>query len=326
MEVRNEATRAPIGIGSASYAIHARRAGRQFLDPSRFLSFCRDRGAAGIQVPLGVLDHSQARQVRRQSEQWEMYVEGSVGLPADKDDLERFRLELRCVRACGGTIARTVCHSGRRYEAFNSAESYRTFLDASRRSLQLAEPIARDERVRLAVENHKDRDARELADLLAEIGSEAIGATVDIGNDLALLMHPEETVRLLAPFAASTHLKDARLADSPNGFLLDDAPLGLGMIDVPALVHLLLHANPRLNLTLEMITRDPLLVPCLDDSYWETSNASGRQLAETLRLVRRENSVRLSQVGSLPPGRQISLEDENVRRCLDYSRAHLAGC
>lgn len=325
MGARDEAARAPIGIGAASYAIQTRRAGREFLDPYRFLSFCRDRGAAGIQAPLRILDRSDAHRVRRQAEQWEMYVEGSVGLPKGKDDLDRFRAELRCIRDCGGTIARTVCHSGRRYEAFDSTEAYQTFLDSSRRSLQRAEPIARAEGIRLAVENHKDRDARELADLLTEIGSEAIGATVDIGNDLALLMNPEETVRLLAPFAVSTHLKDARLAEASQGFLLDDAPLGLGMIDVPALVRVLRLANPRLNLTLEMITRDPLVVPCLEEYYWHSSQASRRRLAETLRLVRQNRSDALSQVSGLSPERQIALEDENVRACLDAARSQLMG-
>lgn len=315
--------RAPIGIGAASYAIQTRREGKVFLDPFRFLALCRDRGAAGIQAPLGVLDRSETHQVRRQAEQWEMYVEGSVRLPTGKDDLDRFRAELRCIRDCGGSIARTVCHSGRRYEAFDSTQAYQTFLDTSRRSLQRAEPIARAEGIRLAVENHKDRDARELADLLTKIGSEAIGATVDLGNDLALLMRPEETVRLLAPFAVSTHLKDARLAEASHGFLLDDAPLGLGMIDVPALVRVLLRENPRLNLTLEMITRDPLVVPCLEESYWHSSQASGRRLAKTLRLVRQNGTENLSQVNSLSPERQIALEDENVRVCLDFARAHL---
>ncbi len=316
---------APIGIGTASYSIRARKYGREFLKPPRFLSFCRDRGAAGIQAPLGVLDLAEARQMHRQAEHWEMYIEGSVGLPQSKDDLDRFRAELRCVRACGSTIVRTVCASGRRYETFDSADTYQTFLKTSRRSLQLAEPIARAEGIRLAVENHKDRDASELAELLTQLGSEAIGATVDIGNDLALLMRPEETVRLLAPFAVSTHLKDARLSESPSGFLLDDAPLGLGMIDVPALVRILLSANPRLNLTLEMITRDPLVVPCLEDSYWHSSQASGHRLADTLRLVRQNRSDQLTQVSGLPPEQQIELEDANVLACLDFARTNLAG-
>ena len=146
---------------------------------------------------------------------------------------------------------------------------------------------------------------------------------MDIGNDLALLMSPEETVHLLAPFAVSTHLKDARLSESSNGFLLDDAPLGLGMIDVPALVRVLLRANPRLNLTLEMITRDPLVVPCLEESYWHSSQASGRRLAEMLRLVRQNRPESLSQVNGLSPDRQIALEDENVRACLEFARVHL---
>lgn len=323
--VNANAPRAPIGIGSSSYMIHVRQDGRGFLEPLRFLTFCRDRGAAGIQAPLGVLEPKEARRVREAAERWGMYVEGSVGLPKDQGGLDRFRAELRTVRDCGGSIARTYCLGGRRYEVFGSAEAYRAFLDDSRRSLQLVEPVARAKGVQLAVENHKDRDARQLAELLAEIGSESVGATVDLGNDIALLVSPEETVRLLAPFAVSTHLKDARVAESEDGFRLDDVPLGEGILDVAALVRRLLEANPRLNLTLEMITRDPLRVPCLTETYWQSSDASGRQLAAMLRFVREHEAERLSEVSGLPPARQRALEDENVRACLDHARTLLVG-
>lgn len=317
--------RAPVGIGSTSYTIHARQAGRRFLEPLRFLEFCRDRGAAGIQAPLGILDSAEARPIREAAERWDMYIEGSVSLPRDEGDLDRFRAELRTVRECGGEIARTVCLSGRRYEVFESAAAYREFLARSRRSLELAEPIARGEGVRLAVENHKDRGPGQLAELLGEISSEAVGATVDLGNDIALLETPEETVRLLAPFAVSTHLKDARVAETEDGFWLDDVPLGTGMIDVHALARQLVEANPRLNLTLEMITRDPLRVACLAEKYWQTCSASGRQLAAILRQVRQREVERLSEVSRLPAARQLALEDENVRASLDYARTHFAG-
>jgi sugar phosphate isomerase/epimerase len=325
LAARDDAPRSPLGIGSSSYAIHARQNGREFLEPSRFLAFCRDRGAAGIQAPLGVLDADEARRVRESAERWEMYVEGSVALPKAEFDLDRFRDELRTVRACGGTIVRTYCHSGRRYEVFDSAEAYETFLARSRQMLQLAEPIARDAGVRLAVENHKDRESGQLADLLKELGSEALGATVDLGNDLALLERPEQTVRNLAPFALASHLKDAQLAETTDGFLLADVPLGEGFLDVAGLTRQLREANPRITMTLEMITRDPLRVPCLGEAYWQTSRASGRRLASMLRYVREHSGKPLPEIGHLSVDQRLALEDANVRKCLAFARSRFVG-
>ena len=42
------------------------------------------------------------------------------------------------------------------------------------------------------------------------------------------------------------------------------------MLDLPRIVRTLKSARPEIRLNLEMITRDPLKVPCLSDRYWTT--------------------------------------------------------
>ena len=90
---------------------------------------------------------------------------------------------------------------GRRYEEFKSLEHFRRAEAAGVRSLELAEPVLARHRFRLAVENHKDHRVAERLRLFEHLGSEWMGACVDVGNNIALLEDPVETVRALAPWA-----------------------------------------------------------------------------------------------------------------------------
>jgi sugar phosphate isomerase/epimerase len=62
--------------------------------------------------------------------------------------------------------------------------------------------------VPLAIENHKDWTADEMAALMKEKASRWLGVCLDTGNNIALLDDPMATVEALAPYAISTHIKD----------------------------------------------------------------------------------------------------------------------
>jgi L-ribulose-5-phosphate 3-epimerase UlaE len=55
-----------------------------------------------------------------------------------------------------------------------------------------------------------------------------------------------------------------------EGFLLSEVPLGQGFLDLKGIVASLQKANPKIQFNLEMITRDPLKIPCLTERYWAT--------------------------------------------------------
>ena len=76
--------------------------------------------------------------------------------------------------------------------------------------------------------------------------------------------------------------------NTSDGFLLAEVPLGDG-VPRPAAgsSRRSAQARPEIRLNLEMITRDPLKVPCLTEKYWATfADLPGRHLARTLALVR----------------------------------------
>lgn len=306
-----------------SFPIHSREKG--FAEPLSFLNFCRERGLDGIQIDLGRLSSEQAQELRSTAEKHGMYVEGSIQAPKDKTDLERFDKEIATSCECGATVIRTVMLGGRRYETLHSAKDYAAFADRALASLQLAEPVMAKRKAVLAVENHKDYRTDELVDVLKALSSECIGVCVDTGNSIALLERANDTVEALAPWAASCHLKDMGVEESSDGFLLSEMPLGDGFLDVKHIVNTLRKAKPKLRFSLEMITRDPLRIPCLTDDYWSTmEQVPGRDLARTLAMVKKHaNKEPLQRVSKFKQEEQVDAEDRNVRRSVEYARAKL---
>ena len=195
---------------------------------------------------------------------------------------------------------------------------------AGRRSIELAVPIVEKHRLPLAIENHKDERIDERVGLLRDISSEFVGACVDTGNSFALLDDPYQAVESLAPFAHSVHLKDQALRLAPEGFLLGDIPLGQGSFDLRRFVDAIRNAKPDVRFSLELITRDPLVVPCLLPHYWVTMpDVPGSDLARTLRFVREHECDNLQHVKHRTLDEQVRLETENVLASIQCAREHL---
>ena len=292
------AERTPLGVcvyclGIRSRAERARGTPTDFTDPLSFLEYCRQLGAGGIQVPLGTKDEAYTAKLRRRAEDHGMFIEGILGLPRDRADVERFEAEVRTAKRAGANVIRVVIIPGRRYERFDSADEFR----------KLAEQGLR---------------------LFERISSEYVGACVDTGNSFTLLEDPMEVVEAYAPWAFSVHLKDQAVGEYDDGFLFADVPLGEGFLDLGKMVETLRTANPQVRFSLEMITRDPLEVPCLTEKYWATlADVRARDLARTLRVVRTHACGRLPQISSLPLDEQARREEENVKKCLAYAGHHL---
>src|SRR6185369_13989375 len=211
-----------LGVCTYSYSIHwrAARDGHtkvKFKDTLEFLEYCHQLGAAGVQIAVGSKDPEYPKKLRAKAEAYGMYFEGQASLPQQPSDVDRFDAEIRAAKEAGAAVVRTAMLGGRRYETFDSAAAFRQFAEKSWQSLTLAEPVLNKHRVRLAIENHKDRRVSEMLDLLKRISSEYVGVCVDVGNNIALLEEPMSVVEALAPFAFSTHLKDMAVQEYEEG-------------------------------------------------------------------------------------------------------------
>ena len=321
--------RKKLGVGSASYwmllSTERRHGGpAQFADPIGFVQFCHERGAGGVQLRIRVRDKDYVARLRGKLEVYDMFLEGSIRVPRDPADVDRFDAEVRVAKEAGATVLR-VAMGGRRYEVYVRADAYQQFTERSFRSLMLAEPIVARHEIRLAIENHKDWRINQLVGMLKRLDSEYVGICVDTGNSISLLEDPMEVVEAFAPWAYSVHLKDMAVRPYEDGFLLAGVPLGEGLLDLGRMVGLLGRARPEIQFSLEMMTRDPLKIPCLTEKYWATlSDVPGRQLARTLAMVRDHAAEQpFPRISGLTPKDRLAAEDNNVRRSLAYAREHL---
>jgi sugar phosphate isomerase/epimerase len=305
-------------------AVGAKHAGVKFTDALGFYRYARELGAEGVQTPLRPADPAVAKQMREQVEKDGGYYEGELRLPKTENDLAGFESDVRLAREAGATVARAVFTTGRRYEALKTMDDFRAFEAQAEKTLALIVPVLRRHQLKVAIENHKDHTADELATLMKKTGSEWIGVLVDTGNNLALLEDPYATMDALAPFAHSVHLKDMAVQASDDGFLLSEVPLGTGMLDLPRIVATLVKANPRIVFNLEMATRDPLRVPCLTDGYFATfPERKATHLDAAMKLVKANPPKQQPPTASGKAVAQILAEEEtNNRHGLAWMQKH----
>ena len=328
-EQAGETRRTALGLvsyccGLQRQAELGREISQDLFEPRVFLEHCEALGSGGMQVSLGIQDRPYCQALRQCAEQLDMFIEAIVRVPENEGDVDRFAAEIQTAASCGALAARTTVFPGRRYEFFDSLETYREYVARGRRSLQLAVPVVEQHRVRLAVENHKDQRSDERIRLFEQISSAYVGACVDTGNSLALLESPLDTIRALAPWAHAVHLKDQAVRPYEDGFLLGDIPLGQGDLPLKEIVQILRTTKSDIRFCLELITRDPLRVPVLNSSYWATfPDLPASELARALRFVHDHSNPGLQQVSQLGTEAQIALERANVHESLVYAREQL---
>lgn len=296
-----------------------------FMDAVELLEHCHSIGAGGLQVGVRNWTADFSKKMRDRREKLGLYLEGSIAVPSSASDITRFDNEVFQAKEAGAAILRTVTSGGRRYEAFHSEEEVEAFKSKAMDSLKLAEPILRKHKVKLAVENHKDWRADELAHAMKQLNSEWVGVTLDFGNSIALIEDPMEVVQTLVPFILTTHVKDMGVEEYEDGFLLSEVPLGKGFLDLPKIVALCKQHNASVTFNLEMITRDPLEIPCFRNEFWEVfEGVSGNDFARTIRMVK-ENKYgsALPRVSQLSAEERLAAEEDNILQSLSYSEDKL---
>ena len=297
------------------------------LPAADFVELCHSFGAAGGQVDLaqlGPADPPLLETVRAAAERHGLFLELSVPARALEDE-RVFGHAASVSRALGVNVWRVALVYGRRYEDFPAREDWQAFDARWRAALPRAADWLEREGIDAGIENHKDFLASELADLLRAVGSRRLGACLDFGNNLALLEDPMETVQTLAPFTVTTHLKDMAVRACEGGFELSEVPLGTGILPLARMVEVLRQARPGLRFCLEMITRDPLPVPCLDPGYWATYERCRSARVEPFRAaaLARASAAPLPRITGLALEAMLAAEDANVRACVAYAKGSL---
>jgi sugar phosphate isomerase/epimerase len=290
------------------------------------VDLCRSFGADGGQMEIDQLESTEpaylAEVKRRCGDTFflELSVDGKV-----LEDEDRYAQMAATARALGVPRIRIALLRGRRYETFKGPEDWGAFASHWREVVPRAKGMIERHGIPVGIENHKDWTTDELVDLLKSVGSPLLGACVDFGNNLAFLEDPLRTAEKLAPFAVTTHLKDMAVRPYEKGFELSEVPLGTGILPLAKMVAVLRKGRPDLPLCLEMMTRDPLLVPYKDDAYWapfgKRDDARIRSFETT--VLSKAWPKPLPRVTGLEAAARLAAEDDNVKSCMAYARSVL---
>lgn len=321
------------GIAYTSFPIRTRQSVQAMasrgptLPAEKFVDLCKSFGSDGCQMDIAQLSSTEAdylKGIRAALEGKGMFLELSVSGKVLADH-EAFARAAAVARSLGVSRLRVAFLSGRRYENFAEMKKWKEFADHSQRTLGRIEPLLKQHKLLVGIENHKDWLADELAEMLGRISSPYLGACVDFGNNLALLEDSVEVAQKLAPFVVTTHLKDMAISPYDLGFELSEVALGDGFLPLAKIVEILRKARRDVHFCLEMITRDPLKVPYREDGYWATyeKRDTARIRKFETSLLSRNTSNQLPRISNLASARMLAVEDENIRRSAAYAKRTL---
>lgn len=321
-------------IAYTSFAVRLQRgrdlirgAGAPSLPAEAFIDLCRSFGADGCQLDVSQLASTEPAYldgIKRRLGEAGLFVELSASAKALEDDAGFADLAALARRLGAARIRVAILH-GRRYEDFKTMAAWREFADHWRQTLPRRKGALDRERLPVGIENHKDWRADELVALLKSVDSPYLGACVDFGNNISLLEDPLDTITKLAPYAITTHLKDMALRPYERGFELSEVPLGTGFCPLAKMIEVLRAARPEVPMCLEMITRDPLKVPYLDDAYWATYEKRDEPRIEAFRtrVLSKAAPEPLPRTAGMSYDAMVAAEDDNIRRSTAFARKNL---
>jgi 3-oxoisoapionate decarboxylase len=214
------------------------------MDAPAFLRRAAQLGVHLVQIadnlPLDQMRPAQIDELQTEAERLHIAIEvGTRGIAPD-----HLRTYLALAQRLGSPIVRTVVDMAQHHP--EPPEIVAT--------LKAIMPAFEAAGVTLALENHDRFSARTLADIIHQIGSPAVGICLDTVNSFGSLEGPEVVVETLGPYVVNLHVKDfvVRRADHNMGFVLEGAPAGTGMLDVPWLLGQLQHFGRDCNAILEL--------------------------------------------------------------------------
>jgi sugar phosphate isomerase/epimerase len=220
--------------------------------------------------------------VRKQLEEWSLDPVYAWGHPDGLEggtNPEAFKDMLNSLERAAQTGARVmrVVGSSLRFRK----QPHEPQIDRLVRLFREAVKVADQFQIRLAVENHIDFTAGEMADLLDRVDSPYLGINFDTGNFLRLLDDPIKGVAKLAPRVFATHIKDLKVqkgAPADEWYFFSSTPVGDGVVDNGKLCEILAAAGYDGLLAVEIDFLHP-------DYGWDEDAAVVQSVAELRRLA-----------------------------------------
>jgi hypothetical protein len=205
-------------------------------------------------------------------------------------------------------------------------------IDNTLQVLKAVRSEALDLDVKIGIETHGDLQAWEVRDMIEEGGRDFLGATIDTGNPVMVGEDPLLTLEILAPYALTTHIRDAVVFEHPRGAAVQWVALGDGSIDYAKFFERFRQLCPQVSAQLEILTGGaPQVLPYLESDYWKAyPKAKAPEFARFVALARQGHPFMGSMImggrGQRPAEYSAALKEQQKRdleRSLDYAKKTL---
>jgi len=160
---------ANMGGAPAGFPIRT-RAAREGNKPFDFLEYCHNLGFGVFETRLPSTDPAEIKKLRQRLDSYNMRVVMDVPLPRTEADVPAFDAGLKAAKEAGATSLHTAL-TQRRYEQFDTFETFKKDFERCQKTIALAEPVLRKHRLRLGMENHKGWRSAEQAAWLKRVSS-----------------------------------------------------------------------------------------------------------------------------------------------------------
>ncbi len=132
-------------------------------------------------------------------------------------------------------------------------------------------PEFQSRKIRLAIENHDRLKAQEFEEIIRSADSEWVGICLDSVNSMGGGEGFAEVSKILIPHTINLHIKDftVRRVSHKMGIIIEGAPAGRGMLDIPGLVSALEDAGRCKSAILELWTPPE---PAISDTLLKEEN------------------------------------------------------
>jgi 3-oxoisoapionate decarboxylase len=250
--------------------------------------------------------------------------------PKGKDPIEYILQGLRVASAVGSRGMR--CFLGSRADRVGPLP-LEAHIESTIKVFRAVRQQAMDLRVKIALENHGDLQAREMKMLIEEAGKDYVGSCLDLGNPFSVVEHPLVTMEVLGPYVVTTHLRDTAVYEHPRGCAFQWVAMGEGSVEWDPIMKKYRELCPDAPMQLEIITgRPPVVLPYLEPEFWKAfpkSNAA--EFARFVAMVKRgrpfeSHMVIADGVKPMPAEYAAALKEQqrvDLERSLEFARVKL---
>jgi len=237
---------------------------------------------------------------------------------------EHLALGIRVAKALGSPVIRCVLGTGEDRRTDGGIEAR---IADTVKVCQACRSRAVDAGVKIAVENHAgDMQAWELVTLIEAAGKDYVGANLDSGNACWTMEDPLENLQTLAPYVATTSLRDSMVWEYEQGAKVQWTAMGGGDVDLKKYFEEFARLCPGVPVHIETISGFARELPYLKPEFWSVwPKARASDFAKFVALAKRGKAI--------PPHRSPDAKaeqeyqkgelEESIRYCKETLRLGL---